>query len=360
MRIGGTEMVIKSLVEGTDKNLFESEILCIEPKLGPFGEQMVAQGIKVTNLHWVGGFDKKLILRIRKYIKINRIDILHCHQYSPWVYGVLAALFTKTKVIFTEHGRFYPDSSSWKRRLVNPQLNKATAHVTAISEATKQALVEYENFPEQDIQVIYNGIKGLSAPSLDKLDEVKRALGITEQDICLGTIARFDPIKNHLMMLRAFHDCLASQPNLKLVIVGDGEMRAQIEAEIDKLGIANKVVLTGYKTNPQQYLAIMDIFLLSSFSEGTSMTLLEAMSIGKPCVVTDAGGNKEVIAHNINGLVTPNDSQDEFAASILKIIQDPNLSEMYAQNSTLRFANHFDIKCMTEIFSDTYQAVLSR
>jgi glycosyltransferase involved in cell wall biosynthesis len=354
MRIGGTEMVIKNLIDGADKTMFDMSVLCIESPLGSFSEALIADGIKFHELNRQPGFDTHLIKSIRKVIKQESIDVIHCHQYTPWVYGVIAAMLTKTKVIFTEHGRFYPDSSSWKRKLINPILNKFTSQVTAISQATKQALVDYENFPENDIDVIYNGIKGLEHPSKDELSELRVELGLVEQDRCIGTISRFDPIKNHLMMLNAFKQCLDKIPSLKLLIVGDGEMRPQIEAEINKLGIQDRVMLTGYKTNPHQYLALMEIFLLSSFSEGTSMTLLEAMSLSKPCVVTDAGGNKEVIADGENGIVTENDNATHFADAILALNEDNKLFDKYALASLKRFARYFSVVTMVNQFKSQY------
>lgn len=360
MRIGGTEMVIKNLIDGADKTLFEMSVLCIESPLGPFSEDLIADGIKFHELNRQPGFDKTLIKNIRKIIKLENIDVIHCHQYTPWVYGVIAAMLTKTKVIFTEHGRFYPDSSSWKRKLVNPILNMFTSQVTAISQATKQALVDYENFPKDDIEVIYNGIKGLEHPSKEELSTLRAELGLTEQDRCIGTISRFDPIKNHLMMLNAFKQCLDKTPSLKLLIVGDGEMRPQIEAEIKKLSIEKQVILTGYQTHPQKYLALMEIFLLSSFSEGTSMTLLEAMSLGKPCVVTDAGGNREVIANGENGIVTTNDNAVEFSQAILKLMSNKVLFNQYGAASQVRFRRFFDESVMVVRFSDIYQKYQKR
>lgn len=355
MRIGGTEMVIKNLIDGSDKTKFEMSVLCIESPLGPFAEDLVADGILFHELNRQPGFDKTLIKNIREIIKKENIDILHCHQYTPWVYGVIAAILTKTKVIFTEHGRFYPDTSSWKRKLINPILNKFTSQVTAISQATKQALVTYENFPENEIEVIYNGIKGLESPSSASLVDLRNELGLSESDRCIGTISRFDPIKNHLMMLNAFSQCLEIVPNLKLLVIGDGEMRVQIEAEIAKLGIQDQVILTGYQTNPQKYLALMEIFLLSSFSEGTSMTLLEAMSLGKPCVVTDAGGNKEVISDGENGIVTENDDAVEFSKAILKLINDKVLLNQYGQASQKRFSRLFGVSVMVKQLTNLYE-----
>jgi hypothetical protein len=109
MRIGGTEMVIKNLIEGSDPALFDMSIYCIETPIGPWGIEMQNLGLPITSTSREPGFDTSLIFAIRKHLKTNSIKILHCHQYTPWIYGVLAAFGTKTKVIFTEHGRFYPD-----------------------------------------------------------------------------------------------------------------------------------------------------------------------------------------------------------------------------------------------------------
>ena len=309
MRIGGTEMVIKNIIDGLanvdstpaqqNSTQFKMSVLCIESPLGPFAKELKNKGIEFIELNRQPGFDTTLIKQIRRTIKNNNVDIIHCHQYTPWVYGVIAAIFSNTKVIFTEHGRFYPDSSTWKRKLINPILNLFTDQVTAISKATKQALVEFENIPAKSIDVIYNGIAPLKVKQ-DEVDKLKAELLIPDNHTILGTIARFDPIKNHTMMLNAFSVVLEQQPNSTLIIVGDGDERTNIETCINQLNIASNVILTGYQTKPQNYLALMDVYLLSSLSEGTSMTLLEAMSLSKPCVVTNAGGNPEIITDNEN------------------------------------------------------------
>jgi len=128
MRIGGTEMVIKNLIEGKGNSSFEQSILCIEAPIGPFGKMLKEKMVTINVISRQDGFDITLIKKIRHYIKQHEIDILHCHQYTPWIYGVLAAAFSNVKVIFTEHGRFYPDSSSWKRKIINPLLILFTDH----------------------------------------------------------------------------------------------------------------------------------------------------------------------------------------------------------------------------------------
>lgn len=354
MRIGGTEMVIKNLIEGSDTALFDMSIFCIESPLGPWGIEMQNTGLPITATARKLGFDASLIFAIHKHIKNNNIDIIHCHQYTPWVYGALAAFGTKTKVIFTEHGRFYPDSSTWKRKLINPLLNVFTHQVTAISKATRQALIEFENIPAKDIDVIYNGIAPLKFDR-DKVYTLRKKLNIPEDHKVVGTVARFDPIKNHTMMLRAFTRVLEQQPKCTLLIVGDGEERDDIEQCIALLGIEKNVILVGYESKPAEHIAIMDIFLLSSLSEGTSMTLLEAMSIGKPCVVTNAGGNSEIICNNLNGKVTPNNNEKMFADAIQELLIEPQQLTQYSKAASEIFSENFIAQSMNKKYETLYQ-----
>ncbi|WP_016957050.1 glycosyltransferase [Catenovulum agarivorans] len=352
MRIGGTEMVIKNIIEGSASESLIHSIYCIEEPLGPWGQELQQNGVQITSCNRQPGFDTNLIGAIRKHIKQHEIDVLHCHQYTPWVYGCIAAMFTKTKVIFTEHGRFYPDFGTWKRKLVNPILCKFTKHITAISKATKEALIEHENIPRDRIEVIYNGIKPVEVNE-EEVTVLRKKLAISPDTKVLGTIARLDPIKNHKMMLDAFAMVLKEHPDTVLIIVGDGEERQNIENQIAQLGIQDKVIMPGYDPKPAKYLALMDIFLLSSLSEGTSMTLLEAMSLGKPCVVTDVGGNPEVIKQGFNGEVSPSNVHTEFRNRIQYLLSFERYL-IFSRNAYVDFDNRFFSAKMCSNYKQKY------
>lgn len=353
MRIGGTEMVIKNIIEGNTNPHCEMSIYCIEEPLGPWGEALKARGIATVTHARKPGFDISLIKELRQCIKQQQIDVLHCHQYTPWVYGVIASAGLRTRVVFTEHGRFYPDTSSWKRRFVNPLLSIFTHNITAISQATKQALADYEFLNKSKIEVIYNGIEGLEE-NTETAAMIKKSLNITNNDTVFGTIARLDPIKNHKMMLESFAQLLLHAPYCTLVIVGDGELMDELQSQAKSLKISDKVRFTGYITYPKDYLAMFDIFLLSSFSEGTSMTLLEAMSLKKPCIVTDAGGNKEIIVHGETGLVTDNNDMEQFATAMLMLCEDPELIAKYGEQAGKRFSKQFTVELMSKQYQACY------
>lgn len=353
MRIGGTEMVIKNIIEGNKNDSHCMSIFCIEEPLGPWGIDMQSAGITVNSVARKDGFDASVIKSLRSHIKSHNIDILHCHQYTPWIYGTLAALGTSAKIIFTEHGRFYPDSSSWKRRFVNPLLALFTDRITAISKATKQALLDYEFLSGSKISVIYNGIKGLQKDAKDH-SHVRAKLNIAPTALVYGTIARLDPIKNHSMMISAFAKTLEKLPMAILVIIGDGELMDDLKNLANKLDIQRSVIFTGYIAYPKDYLATFDIFLLSSFSEGTSMTLLEAMSLEKPCIVTDAGGNKEIVADGETGLVTDNDSMQQFSDAMILLGNNPDLIGDYGYRAKIRFDAQFNAQKMSRAYEQCY------
>jgi glycosyltransferase involved in cell wall biosynthesis len=354
MHIGGTEQVIKNLVEATDKTKFNTKILCIESPVGPFGEMLSKKGYQIDSLSRKEGFDLKLVFEIRKYILQHRIDVLHCHQYTPWVYGALASILTGTKVIFTEHGRFYPDRSSWKRKYINPFLVKLTDHITTISKATKQALVEYEYIPGSKIEIIYNGIAELEG-NVTATQQLRKNLSISEDTLILGTISRLDPIKNHRLLISSFARIQKIYPKLMLVIVGDGDLRSNLDKLVKQLEISDKVIFTGFKPNPVDYLQLMDIFLLPSLSEGTAMTLLEAMSLSKACIVTDVGGNPEIIEHEVSGLVTPSDDENMLVAACDLLLKDGKLRKKLGDAARAQYEKRFTVQYMLSNYQEIYQ-----
>jgi len=356
MNIGGTEQVIRNLIEGLDESKYASSVLCIDGEVGPWGKELETKGVKHYSLKRQPGFDLDIVKGVRKTILQGDYDIVHCHQYTPYTYGLLGGLFTSAKIIFTEHGRFYPDYSSWKRKLINPLLEKVTASITSISAATKEALINYENFSRKRIDVIYNGIADISGEASLHL---KNELGIPEDHLIFGTISRLDPIKNHKMMINAFVELINSEPKAILLLVGDGPIRSELEAQVEQLALQDKVVFTGFKPNPKDYLSIMDVFLLPSFSEGTSMTLLEAMSFSKPSIATAVGGTPEILEKGKTGILIENDDQKGFVQAMLELAIDRKKCAYLGANARQAYEQRFTISNMVDEFQGLYQRVLT-
>ena len=352
MSIGGAEKVICNLIENMDPSKVDASILCIDQPVGPFGTQLRKKGFKIISFNRKPGFDLNLVLRIRKFITLNKVDVLHCHQYTPYVYGVISAAFTPCKIIFTEHGRFYPDQRKLKRVLINPFLCRFTDRIIAIAGDTKRALIEFENFPGHKIKVVYNGINDTGHLPF-KNSDLKNHLKIGDDTIVLGTVARLDLIKNQAMMIRALKIVRQEHPDTIVIIVGDGPERKNLENLSSTLQLTPNVFFTGFSEDAISYYHIMDIFLLTSFSEGTAMTLLEAMAASLPCIATNVGGNPEIVENNETGYLIPSNDETSLAERICALIDNQKRRQKMGEAGRKRFIEHFTVAKMVK----SYQAI---
>lgn len=352
MEIGGAEQVVKQLVENICKEQFETMVLCIDGIIGAMGQVLLKNGTEVFSLARKPGFDLSLIKDLRALLNEKSVDVLHCHQYTPYVYGLLASLGTGVPVIFTEHGRLYPEKYKWKRILSTPILSMLTNSVISISKATADAMVKYENFSKNKIEIVYNGLRH-DTINIDR-EKMCRELQIAPELTIFGTISRLDPIKNQSMMIRAFSTTLTQQANCVLLIIGDGCDRVNLEALVSKLGIQKNVIFTGFKVDPAPYFELIDIFLLSSLSEGTSMTLLESMACSKPSVVTDVGGNSEIVIDSETGFVTPDRDDKAFSVGMLKLLESKDLQKRMGDSASSRYRQIFTEAKMTKEYETRY------
>ncbi|MDO6824581.1 glycosyltransferase family 4 protein [Marinobacter sp. 1_MG-2023] len=353
MGIGGTEQVIRQLVQGMESEGVESEILCMDGQIGSIGETLEKSGIPVHKLARKQGFDRSLIKAIRKRVKEGQFDVVHCHQYTPWIYGWLASLGTQAKVVFTEHGRFYPDRYRYKAMFVNPIMAMLTPAVVAISGATREALTRYEFIPKRKVRVIYNGIAPLCRSEFES-KKIRNELGIPEKAFVVGTVSRLDPVKNQQMMLRAFRAFSEVHPDSYLLMVGDGPDKAMLMALAEKLGIDGRTIFTGFINKPEHHLSAMDVFLLSSHTEGTSMTLLEAMSLGIPAIATRVGGNPEIVVDGITGILTDSGCAADFSNAMSRFAENKQLCEDFSKASSKVFTEKFTQKRMIQSYIMVY------
>ena len=256
------------------------------------------------------------------------------------------------RIIFTEHGRFYPDRKRLKRIIFNPFLAKLASEIVSISEATKEAMVRYDNFPKERIGVIYNGVE-LGNAILDK--PVKRMeLNISPKEYLIVTAGRLDSIKNHQMLLRTMMRVIKSEMACKLFIIGGGAEYDKLVNLIKRKNLSISVFLMGYRTDVKEIFSVADLFVLSSKSEGTSITLLEAMSAGLPTVVTNVGGNPEVVEDNVTGFLIDSDDDRSMADKILWLYQNRDIAKKMGDVGRERASTLFSFDKMMKKYEELY------
>lgn len=355
MVVGGAERLVYDMVRHPDF-AENPPVVCCMDAVGELGEKLREQGYKVYCKGRKPGFDWEMIAWLRAIMRIEKIEVVHAHQYSPLVYATPAAFLAgRKKVVYTEHGRFYPERKSWKRSLINPVLALGVDHLVSISAATADAMATYDNFPRKRIQVIHNGIdvSGMN-PEFDRKAK-RQELGLSENCRIVGTAARLNSIKNIPMMLRSFKLVLEQVPDCSLVIAGQGEEEEKLKLLAVELGIAEQIKFIGLRFDLPEIYQLFEVFLLTSFSEGISVTLLEAMASGVPAVVTDVGGNKEVVVEGETGFLVPVDDDETSAGRIFALLQNRELLEQVSAAERKRVDVSFSFAGMMTAYERMYQ-----
>jgi len=262
--------------------------------------------------------------------------------------------------VFTEHGRFHPDQHRKKARLINPIIALTSHRLVAISAATRDALIKYEYMPASKITVIYNGITPLAVVEEDRKQKLVTELGIKSGEVVIGTVARLDAVKNQAMMLQATRALIDQGYKVRLLLVGDGPERQNLEAITQQLELNSAVVFTGFQAKPADYLSLMDIFLLPSFTEGTSMTLLEAMSLGIPTVATRVGGTPEIVKDKETGFLVESDDLPAFTKAITSLLDHPVDRTKMGSAANVRFQQKFSVEQMVNQYQECYRVNSAR
>jgi len=274
LRPGGTERLVIELVRRTRQ--YCRSIVCCLDDAGEWAAEVVRDGVPVVALGRRPGFRPSLGWRIAAVIRRYGPAVLHCHQYTPFVYGAMAAALTGTGLVFTEHGRLSDARPSLKRRLVNPLLGRVGGAMFAVSDHLREHMLA-EGLPAHRVAVIRNGID----PGVESTPERRRAaraiLDLPSDAFVVGTAARLDPVKDLGTLLTAFSHLRYVQPAAHLVVFGDGPAREPLGAQTSALGISSCVTFAGHRTDVRTVLPALDVFANSSISEGISLTILEAM-----------------------------------------------------------------------------------
>jgi glycosyltransferase involved in cell wall biosynthesis len=263
------------------------------------------------------------------------------------------------KLLLEEHGRFYPEEDKPARRRVNRAVIVPLSHrFVAVSEDVRWRLDRYEGLDAARVDVIYNGVDvGPRLTSTERL-ALRQTLRFTEHDIVIGTVGRFDPIKNLPMFIESLAAAREQNSRIRGLLVGDGPEFGAVKALLGTHGLEDAVHLTGFRSDARQLVQCLDLFVLSSFSEGTSMALLEAMASGVPAVVTAVGGNPEIVVAGETGWVVPSGAVAALTSAVLDAAADESLRRDFGRAGRQRFEDNFTFGRMIECYRELYRSMM--
>jgi glycosyltransferase involved in cell wall biosynthesis len=356
LNYGGMERVLADIVGGLDRDRFEPHVLALK-YLGRFSEGLD----RVATLHVAPPMTRWSMLHpaaLTGWLRRLAPDVVHTHS-GVWYKASLAARRSGVPlVIHTEHGRHLPDP--WSSRLVDRLASRRTDWVVAVSEAVAAYLRSRVVADARRVLVIPNGIATAHfARTGDRL-RLRSDLGVNPDQLVIGSIGRLQPVKGYDVMLEAFavlRDRWAGGQRTLLVLAGDGPERAALEAQATRLGISGSVRLLGWRDDIHDLHAAYDLFCLSSRSEGMSISLLEAMAAGLCPVVTDVGGNAEVLGPELADLLAPSEDPSALALACERVLADPARRADRARAAQQRVRERFDVSQMVHQYQQLYEGV---
>jgi L-malate glycosyltransferase len=350
---GGTERLVIEICRQLAGRV-ECTVCCLDEP-GAWASEVEQLGVPVVPLGREPGFHPTLALRLARILAERHIDVVHCHHYSPFVYGLLATLLRpQVRLVFTEHGRLSNDGPSRKRRLVNPVLARWPGRLCAVSTDLKDHMVA-EGFPSRRVHVLHNGIDPGLRPRVRDRRAARAAFGLPADAFVVGTVGRLDPVKNLAAMLQAHALIVPRHPSARLVIVGEGPERRALEARARDLGIAESVCFAGHRADVRALMPAFDVYVNCSVYEGVSLTILEAMAATLPVVATPVGGNPEVVIDHETGRLVASHPR-ALATAVLALARDPARRRTLGEAGRWRVKRHFSLQRMVEHYADAYLA----
>jgi glycosyltransferase involved in cell wall biosynthesis len=319
-KVGGAEEMVLNLVRHLPADRFEPQVCCIhEP--GPIGDEIARTGTPVASLGLIPGLRHPFAVDgIRRYLRATRPTIVHTFLLTASLYGRLAAMLARIRVIVGTEVNIYErkrPAHAWIERL----LMAGTDRVIVSAASVKQFYEQQVRADPVKVEVIYNAVDFAQLQTSVPRSELRRTLGIADDAVVAGTIARLTEQKGHRYLLQALSDTSALQ-QLHLLVIGDGDLRSELEQMAGERGLIGRVHFLGARRDLGNLIGAMDLFVLPSLWEGLPLSLVLAMGAGLPVVSTTVAGVPEVVTDEETGLLVPPGDAPRLGAALARLVSD--------------------------------------
>jgi glycosyltransferase involved in cell wall biosynthesis len=321
----------------------------------PASRRLEEEGIPVRHLGR-GRFDPRILGDLVALARECGAKVLHVHGYAAADFGRLAARRVGAALVLHEHfaDPRMPAYQGWADRVLAPLTDRAIA----VSESTRDFLIQERFVPADRVRLIWNGapLDEFAPVSSERARAARAALGLPVDAPVVGSIARLSLQKGHRYLVDAAAHVLASRPDAWFLVAGDGDQMEALRERARALRVADRVVFAGHRTDVPDLLGAIDVFAISSLYEGTPLTLFEAMAAGKAIVSTAVDGCREVLEDGETGLLVPPADAEGLARAILRVLGDDGLRARLAARAR-EASRRYDVKTCVEAMQQVYEEV---
>ncbi len=322
---GGAEKALVDLALRLDRSHYNISV-CATRSAGNYQPLLDAAGVHTFILGRTSRWEIYKMLRLIRLFRQQPVHILHTHLFGSNTWGrVLGKLAGVPVIIAHEHWSTKSRQEAWVDRL----LSRLSDRILVPSQESKRIVMRTDHIPANRVNVIYNGVDVSQFAPRDDSGAARRELGVPPGATLIGYVGRLSPEKGGQdILIRAVSRVRQTNPNVRLVVVGDGPLRPGLEklaATLDE-----PVIFTGLRADVARLLAAMDIFVLPSLHEALPIAALEAMSTRLPVIATSVGGNPEVVQEGVTGLLVPPGDEIALYKAIMKLLSEPTLASSIA------------------------------
>ena len=356
--VGGLEKVVIDLINHLDRDRFEPSVACLDGAGALFDRVDLDESACLVldkssaRSTPIGSFDPRMISKLRRFFLCRNVGIVHAHNLAPLVYGGIAARlgWRRPIVVYSEHNQIYSASRSTRRKFIF--YIRLADQVVAVSEDLDRTLARKVH-PTGHVRVIYNGIDGTRFAMTDG-GEVRRELGVADDEVLIGSGVVLSKQKGITYLLEAAKDVLDKTPRARFAVAGDGPLRAELEAKAKRLGLGDRFLFLGYRSDMPRVISALDVYVLPSLWEGLPLALLEAMAMGKPIVATRAGGNPEIVQDGVNGYVVPPKDVGALGRALIRVCGDDSFRQRVRGLNRDKFEAKFSLRAMVRAHEELY------
>ncbi len=332
-----------------------AEIIC--PPGVPLGERARDAGLTVHEMSLRGELNLRAIGRLRRLYRTQNADIVQMHTSHAHTLGTLARFGRRRPRTVVARRVDYSIHRSGTPGFTQLKYGVGVDRYIAISEAIRDVLID-DGIPTTKISVVHSGVVHHPTPERSRA-EIRAQVGVPDQAYVVGNVAHLACHKGQIHLVRAFPAVVKEHPHAHLVIVGDGEEKDALQAEIEKLGIANHVHLAGFQSDVAAWLAAFDLFVMPSEQEGLCTSLLDALYAGLPIIGSEVGGIPEIIEEGVTGLLAAVGDSAALAQAVSSLIRDPERAERLALAGGEKARAQFSADSMVEGSIRVYRELLA-
>jgi glycosyltransferase involved in cell wall biosynthesis len=363
--VAGSEKHLLTLLTGLDKAKYQVTLVLLverDKPLDDYVQRFEERGIQVKRVLIRGDIDPLLVWRLYRLLREGNHDLVHTHLIHADLYGTLAAKLAGAPIIVsTKH-----NDNAFRRHpfyaLLDRLASKFADKIIVISDHLKRFFVEIERLDPRKMTRIYYGldagwVEGQSSKTARPIS-IQEELGIPPDTPLAGIIARLNPQKGHTYLVTAFAKVVDSLPEARLLIVGDGNLREDLERQTKELRITRRVTFTGWRDDIPRIMAALNLLILPSLWEGFGLVLLEAMVMGKPIVASRVSAIPEIVVDGVTGLLVPPRDPEAMAKAIIALLQDKEQAEAMGLTGRERVERSFSVEMMVQQAEALYEALI--